>query len=87
MIFNCYYCGWSINARRVCTNPSDIGKTKLYKNHRFHESCMEDYKEEGHNKNRTYFEHGESNDWDENGYNGYWKVERKIGRIRPKRRS
>lgn len=74
MIFNCYYCGWAINSRRNCADVSQIGKTKLYDNKRFHDECIEVYKEYPQKK---YYNHGESQDW-----NGYWKIERKLGRVR-----
>lgn len=82
MIFNCYYCGWSINNRRKCGgDESKIGTCKLYNNHRFHTLCLEEHKCYPNQKNKKYYEYGESQDWNENGVNGYWKIERKIGRI------
>jgi hypothetical protein len=81
MIYNCWYCGWRINERREGEKDNDcISKYKLWNHHPFcSDCCIKLYKEYGCTTKAPIA------DWEENGVYGYWKVKRKIGRIRKKR--
>lgn len=92
MIFNCWHCGSRINQRtRSCWDggektdvPADwVGKCVLCDHHPFcDELCVAGYK---YQSNRgTVFEKPHLSG--EEKHFGEWKRQRKVGRVRPKRR-
>jgi hypothetical protein len=79
MIFNCHGCGWRINQRynNKDIDSKDVGKHLIYEHIPFcSEYCIDLYKRNPILKTCQR----QSPDWNENGVNGYWKIERKTNR-------
>jgi hypothetical protein len=93
MIHLCWNCGRRINERFNCRGPVDIdpqevGKFLLFDHKTFcSQYCIGWWKERYCGaKRRPLPKVAPIYDWNENGIEGYWKQERKVGRVRPKRR-
>jgi hypothetical protein len=82
MIYTCWNCGWRINQRNFgeSDNPR-IGKHLLYDHHAFCcEGCIINYSWKTNKKAEP------TQDWEENGVYGKWKEERKVRRVRNKKK-